>query len=516
GKVLICHCIIKNRLQRIQAEYSRQAEAMVAMAHEHSASSAADVTPGSMPLWTALINVVQANRLPLHVPGHHQGRLLPAAISAWLGAAAKLDLTELPGLDNYHQPSDCLRLSQELAARFYGADGCVYSVNGASACLMGALSALASGGKVIFAGTFHQSAWRGLIWADGEAVLVPPQFDTQRAVIGPPPLSEVAAALRRHPDARLLYVTSPTYAGVVAPVQALAELAHNHGVPLLVDEAHGAHLGLDPALPPHSVACGADVVVHSVHKLLPGLTQTAWLHWQGPRVDGQRLAEAVRMFHTTSPSYLLLAALDVVQAWLYQEGTTATQRALAAVAPLWAAYPAQRLDDPLRHWWPAPTPAASQELAATLRAYGIFPEYADPLGVLSLFGLAAEERGVARYLNALQAARMEVNGSRGAGASPSNQVRELPEALARLLTAAAATPLQERPRAAWQAARRWRPLSQCAGEVAAAWVTPYPPGVPVVLPGQRLSVDVCRDLAALAAAGAELHGVVEHQLCVLA
>ncbi|MCL6637614.1 MAG: aminotransferase class I/II-fold pyridoxal phosphate-dependent enzyme [Alicyclobacillus sp.] len=486
------------------------------MADGYTSRLAADLAPGDTPLWTALQAVVQVDRWPFHVPGHHQGRLLPSTFSGWLGAAAKLDLTELPGLDNYHQPVDCLYTSQQLAARFYGSEGCVYSVNGASACLMGALTALASGGKVIFAGTFHQSAWRGLIWADGEAVMVPPQFDAARAVTGPPSLPDVAAALRRHPDARLLYVTSPTYAGVVAPVQALAELAHAHGVPLLVDEAHGAHLGLDPALPPHSIACGADVVVHSVHKLLPGLTQTAWLHWQGPRIDGPRLAEAVRMFHTTSPSYLLLAALDVVQAWLYREGAAAAQRALAAVAPVWAAYPSHRLDDPLRHWWPAPTPGASQELAATLRAHGIFPEYADPLGVLSLFGLATDERGVTRYLSVLQAAESAGTGSLSTGEPSRSPALGLPGTLARLLAAAAATPMQERPRTVWQAARRWQPLARSAGEVAAAWVTPYPPGVPVVLPGQRLSADVCRDLAALSAAGAELHGVVDGHVCVLA
>ncbi|SFV00085.1 aminotransferase class I/II-fold pyridoxal phosphate-dependent enzyme [Alicyclobacillus macrosporangiidus] len=453
------------------------------------------------PILAALVRTAGRIRLPLFVPGHKQGRLLPGVLSSWLGAAAKIDLTELPGLDNLHRAEGCILRSEALAAAHYGAEWCLFSVNGSTAGVMAALLAAAPGGKVVFAGPFHESAWRGLVVAGAEPVLIPGTWDAERQVVRPPAPAEVARMLADARGIRAVYVTSPTYAGVRAPVRELAEVAHRHGVPLIVDEAHGAHFGLVPELPPHSIQEGADVVVQSVHKMLPGLTQTAWVLGQGGRVDRAAVVEALSMLQTTSPSYLLLASLDAAQLWLRTEGADAAARAVAAMDAVWQAYPHHRLDDPLRHFLPTGGMAASRRVQSALQEAGIWVEYADPLGVLSVFGLAAEPTGVGRYLDALTGVAPPVAGGPAAGSAAG-----LASPLVRL-TAHSAAPVAAAPREVFLAPRTWVPAGSAAGRVAAGLITPYPPGVPVVLPGQTLDEGLCAALSELLETGYEVHGV---------
>lgn len=467
------------------------------------------------PLLAALVRMAGRIRLPLFVPGHKQGRLLPGKLSPWLGAAAKIDLTELPGLDNLHRAEGCILRSEALAAAHYGAEWCLFSVNGSTAGVMAALLAAAPGGKVVFAGPFHQSAWRGLVVAGAEPVLIPGAWDAGRQVVRPPAPAEVARVLEDARGIRAVYVTSPTYAGVRAPVRELAEVAHQNGVPLIVDEAHGAHFGLVPELPPHSIQEGADVVVQSVHKMLPGLTQTAWVLGQGRRVGRVAVAEALSALQTTSPSYLLLASLDAAQLWLRTEGADAAARAVAAMEAVWQAYPHHRLDDPLRHFLPTGGMVASHRVQAALQDAGIWVEYADPLGVLSVFGLAAEPVGVERYLDALTGvappARPSLAGP-SPGRRPAAEVAAagsdagLASPLVRLMAHSAA-PLAAAPREVFFAPRTWVPVGTAAGRVAAGLVTPYPPGVPVVLPGQTLDEELCAALSALLETEYEVHGL---------
>jgi arginine decarboxylase len=489
-----------------------------------------------MPILAALTRHVRKSRYPLHVPGHKQGRALPGSLLQWLGAAAALDLTELPGLDNFHEPEGCIARSQELAAAAYGSDQCWYSVNGSTACVMAALAAAAPGGRVLFLNPFHLSAWRGLVLADAEPVLVPVRWDAQQLTCLPPGAADVEAVLAQHPDVTAVFLTSPTYQGAVAPVAEIAQAVHQHGLPLIVDEAHGAHLGLHPALPPHSVAAGADLVVHSVHKLLPGLTQTAWLHRRGDRVPAGRIARMLRFLHSTSPSYLLLASLDAVQAWLRSEGPAAAARALEALAvldelpgrgPATADFARGTMWDPFKHWLPTGSTVRSRAVADRLARHGLFVEYADALGVLSVFGLFAPPRMVALYVEqvreaiaAFSAEAPEAGESTAAACAPawaggraSQEVQA--DAIRALLEGLAQARLLLRPRQADKQPAERVPLALSAGRVSGEMVTPYPPGVPVLLPGQLIEPWHVEAIEALAAGGASVHGLADGQITVL-
>ncbi len=453
------------------------------------------------PILDALIHTVERLRVPLHVPGHKQGRVLPSAFATWLGQAAKLDLTELPGLDNLHQPDGCILASQQLTAAYYGSDQCLYSVNGSSAGIMAAILACAEGRKVLFAGPFHQSAWRGLVLADAEPVFLPSRFHAEQCRHEPPSPEHLRQALAAHPDTAAVFVTSPTYHGVVADVATLAEICHSEGVPLIVDEAHGAHFGLIEAFPKHSVAAGADVVIQSVHKMLPGLTQTAWVHVTGDLVSAATLERWLLTLQTTSPSYLLLASLDVAQAWLREEGprvATETMNVLAEAGLLPSEMP---FADPLRHWLPTGSLELSMTIRSALQESGIYVELADGLGVLSVFGFGITRAEVSRYLSVVNRVLQQTPTSRATGF--------VPYELEQMGT------LAIRPRRAFGKPAEWVPVQKALGRVSAGMVTPYPPGVPVVVPGQRLDEPCVQMLTALSDMHSDIHGMRDGLIAVL-
>ncbi|WP_067926319.1 aminotransferase class I/II-fold pyridoxal phosphate-dependent enzyme [Alicyclobacillus shizuokensis] len=450
----------------------------------------------------ALVQHIQLEYASLHIPGHQQGRVGWEAFLSFLDRGLMLDLTELPGLDDFHNAKGCIARSQQLAAVAYGSDACLYSVNGSTACVMAALKAVACpGDAVLLAGPFHQSAWRGLVWSGARACLGRTGFASDRQLTLPPTADEVAAWLDAGDAVQAVFLTSPIYQGLAADVQAIARVVHARGLPLIVDEAHGAHFGLVPEFPPHSVAAGADVVIHSVHKTLPGLTQTAWVHVQGPRVDRERLREALLFLHSTSPSYLLLASLDAAQAWREAEGPDSARRTLARLAAF-DLLPAEGGDgfriDPLRQWLPTGDRAASRRLVQELAARGLFPEYADGQGVLSVFGLGVGERTLARYQEAVARWRTDFQ------PQPDASESGLWQALAR-----AHAVLDVAPAEADSAGCEWVPIAAAVGRLAQRMVTPYPPGVPLILPGQRIGPEHRDLLAAVWGSGYDVQGVTD-------
>jgi arginine decarboxylase len=422
-----------------------------------------------------------------------------------------LDLTELPGLDNFHQPDSCIAASQRLAAERYGSSLCLYSVNGSTAAIMAAIWAtVGEEDAILFAGPFHQSAWRGLVWAGARPRFGVTGFHPDRLLTRPPTAAEVAAWLEDGEPVKAVYLTSPSYQGEVADVAAIAEVVHAHGLPLIVDEAHGAHFGLAPGLPPHSVAAGADLVIHSVHKMLPGLTQTAWLHAQGERVDLERLTEGLRFLHSTSPSYLLLASLDAAQAWLREQGPAVAAETLERLRSFGlledAEAQAGRIPrDPLRQWLPTGNLAASRRLQETLAARGLYVEYADSLGVLSIFGLGVSERTLARYCEVVAQWQADGTSRPHLGKGPADAADQ--ESAMQYEWLNRTPDLALAPREVARRRRVWMPIAAAAGEIAAGMVTPYPPGVPLVYPGQRLDPELLAHLAVLHQSGYETHGI---------
>jgi arginine/lysine/ornithine decarboxylase len=264
------------------------------------------------PLLDALQAAAHQPHAPFYAPGHKQGRGIPQRLVDLLGVSVfPADLPELPQLDNLFAPTGVIQEAQELAADAFGADQTWFLVNGSTAGIIAAILATCNAGdKIILPRNIHQSAIAGLVLSGAVPVFINPEYDPSTDLAHSITPKRVAAALEHYPDAKAVMMVCPTYHGVCGDVKAIAQLVHQHDIPLLVDEAHGPHFAFHPDLPPSALSAGADLTVQSTHKVLGAMTQASMLHVKGNRVNAQRLSKALQLVESTSPSYLLLASLD--------------------------------------------------------------------------------------------------------------------------------------------------------------------------------------------------------------
>lgn len=257
-------------------------------------------------LYDKLIAYSKTDIYPYHMPGHKR-RLygkMPSDIF-------EMDITEIDGFDNLHQPEEIIAELQERAAKIYGAEESYYLVNGSTCGILSAISAaLPEGGHILMSRNSHKSAYHAAYLRNLQITYLIPEvvegFDFFDAITP----SQVDKALEEHPDIQAVFIVSPTYEGRIADINAIAGIVHAKGIPLIVDEAHGAHLGFAEGFADNSNRAGADLVIHSVHKTLPSLTQTALLHRNGDLINREKLERFLHIYQSSSPSYLLMASID--------------------------------------------------------------------------------------------------------------------------------------------------------------------------------------------------------------
>lgn len=470
-----------------------------------------------LPILEALEQHCSDERVSLHVPGHKGGQGLPQAFAAFASAVARMDQTELPGLDDLYQPVGPIAEAQRLAAKAYGSAETHFLVGGSTAGNLAAvLAAVGRQERVIVARNAHQSIWHALELADARvSVVTPPLLSTGAggAVWGPLTPSLLREALARWPDAKAVICTSPTYTGVVSPLGELTALVHEAGMILLVDEAHGAHLPFHPDMPESAVRAGADLVVQSLHKMTGALTQTGLLHRSGGRVDATRLLRALRMVQTSSPSYILLASIDTVRAELVVAGERLLGQMAAQLSSaaqclreefpslLWEA-PDKRSYDPFKWLLYAPALGYSGiELAQRLlRKHGIFTEWADEVHILCAWSYANSAQDVQAVVAALR--------EEGRNAAASVQAHALSLDAAAWAAQALTSFVELTPRAPLHAKGSGKvPLRAAIGGRVLDAVTVYPPGVPLLLPGERLTQPLCDCIEAALRAKIRVDGV---------
>ncbi len=249
---------------------------------------------------------IQGGYYPFHMPGHKRNTDLMKMDNPYA-----LDITEIDGFDNLHRPEELLKELQERAAALYGARESFLLVNGSTAgILIGMASAAFYGDEVIVARNCHRSVYHGIMVNQLRPVYIYPQYLEKMGISGPVTAENVDKTLVEHPKAKLVVITSPTYEGIVSDVKAIAQVVHKRGGILMVDEAHGAHFGFHVGFPENSIEKGADIVVHSLHKTLPAFTQTGLLHVNPERVSLKRVKDYFSVYQTSSPSYLLMAGIE--------------------------------------------------------------------------------------------------------------------------------------------------------------------------------------------------------------
>ena len=464
------------------------------------------------PYFDALADYVRSGVRSFHMPGHQQGLGAPPELVELLGLGAlQADITQVLGMDDIHRPDQQCGEAQRLAAQAYGAEQTYFLVNGSScgnqAMLM---TCLREDELVLIPRNAHRSTLTGVQLSGARAAYYENPFDEEMGVYHAPTLEGVIGAMDRHPQARALFLTSPTYYGAAADVESIARRAHQRGLMVLVDEAWGPHLRFHPHLPTSAVEAGADLVVHSSHKLVSGLSQASMLHLQGDRVDRGRLESVLRMLQTTSPSCLLLASLDVARRQLSLRGRDLLDKTLRlaerARAGLRRAGVRCYGHRPGVFGWDATRLVFSlteqgfsgYEAEKFLRyRHQLQMEMSDRRNVVALITLGHEEEDIDRLIEAV-----------------TDLSRQVPEQPFRAL-GAARQPLPESRLTLKQAFNaEWESVSleHASDRICVDTLCPYPPGIAWVVPGEVLTAGLIEALKMEIAAGVTIQGAHDPQL----
>jgi arginine/lysine/ornithine decarboxylase len=267
------------------------------------------------PIITVLNEWMNKDHAPFYTPGHKGGVGIDRRLKELLGERVfKGDLAELPGLDNLHGAEGIIAQSQELSAQVFGADQTWFLINGTTGGLMAGIMAVCNDrSKIVVPRNCHRSIIGGITHSGAIPIYLNPEYSPPWDIAHGITPESVKMALQRHSGIKAIVVVYPTYYGVGGDLKSIVDIAHDYHVPVIVDEAHGAHFGFHCDLPPSSLSCGADLVVQSTHKVLGAMTQASMLHVQGDLIDRDRLGQCLQLFQSTSPNYLMLASLDSVQ-----------------------------------------------------------------------------------------------------------------------------------------------------------------------------------------------------------
>ncbi len=441
---------------------------------------------------------------PYHMPGHKGNTNTGSMLDNLHG----MDITEIDGFDDLHHPEGVLKELQMKAAQAFGAGESFYLVGGSTTGILTAVSAaLPSGGELLMARNCHKSVYHAAFLRQLTTRYVMPEFDENRQIMKPVTALQVQAALDRYPNVGAVLITSPTYEGLTADVKAIAAAVHEKNIPLIVDGAHGAHFGFAAGLPENGNEW-ADAVVQSLHKTTMALTQTALLHVNTDRIDGALIQRYLDIYMTSSPSYLLMASMEEAIADLQENGERLYGDFDGRVSDLLRktgeikTLDVQKGDDPCKLLICSKVREFSGKMLydMLLRKYHLQMELCENNHVLAIMTPYDRQEGFDR----LAAALNEIDGvllekvekgeynwaMRGERLMPC-----LPEQKSIL-------------------ARSWGggvfcPLEVCAGRVSAEFVYQYPPGIPLIAPGEVWDDTLLHCAKEKKANGCEILGFIE-------
>jgi arginine/lysine/ornithine decarboxylase len=470
------------------------------------------------PLFDAMVSLAEAKKISFHTPGHKSGKGISTRFRKFVGSKIfTIDLTTLDEVDCLQKPVGVIKEAQELAAEAHGADRSFFLVNGTTVGNHAMiLSTVLPGDEVLVARNAHKSILAGIILSGATPRFFLPRFDADLGIVVNVSADDTRLAMQNHPRARVVTVTSPNYYGIAADMAAIVRAAREYDKTLLVDEAHGPHLHFHPALPCSGVDAGADLTVQSTHKIVGGMTQASILHLREGRVDPARVAAILQMLQSTSPSYILMASLDLARMQMATEGRKLLGKAIELAEE--ARVRINRIAglrclraDQVEAWGDFRLDVTKLTIsvkgigltgyaASTLlnTEFGIQVEMADLYNVLVIVSIGDRRDDLDRLVMGLDAL---------ARRSPSLQDRSAADI-------PAVPPVQEAklscsPREAYFAAHALVPLSRAAGRTSADIITIYPPGIPILVPGEEISPTAVEYLEFLGARGARVDGVLD-------
>ena len=474
------------------------------------------------PISEAMDKYARDGALAFHTPGHKQGLGAHSRLKRLITAEGlKQEVSLMEELDDLHEPSGCIKKAEALAAELWGARDTMFMINGTTGAIHAMiLGTLQPGDKVLVPRNAHRSIIGGIILAGAQPVYIVPEIVEALGIAGVLSVDAVREAVAKNPDARALIAVYPTYYGMAGDLQAIADILHEHNMLLLVDEAHGAHLKFAQhieGMPKQALDLGADVVAQSTHKVLGSMTQTSMLHIGSQRVSRERIREGAALLQSTSPNQLLLASLDIARLQMATEGRKRLERAVELgnwlrreINKIHGLYcvgdeildssETMRLDKTRITVNLTGIGLAGPKAELILRhQYKVQCELSDNNNLLFIISMADTEETAHRLLEVLKLLVAEHG----------REKAEKPVVPVDLFTA---NEVAVTPREAFYRARERVKFAEAAGCIAAETVTFYPPGVPVLCPGERITAELIKAVQQQRSAGMRVVGPADSSL----
>ncbi|SHO53107.1 aminotransferase class I/II-fold pyridoxal phosphate-dependent enzyme [Anaerocolumna xylanovorans] len=461
-----------------------------------------------MNLYDSLLKYKDEGYYPMHMPGHKRNTELLTMVNPY-----SIDITEIEGFDNLHRAEGILKEGMESWAKIYGSKETYYLVGGSSAGILAGISACTDrGDKILVARNCHKSVYNAIYLKGLRPVYFYPGRIKSVGINGSIPPGEIEEYLKKEKDIKLIVITSPTYEGIVSDVAGIAEAAHRYGIPLMVDEAHGAHLGLFSGFLQGSVTQGADIVVHSIHKTLPAFTQSALLHANGGLIKREKLIRYLSIYQSTSPSYLLMAGMDKCRELLENRGKELFSVYYSRLAEFYLA--AEKFKniriltdnivktegsyafDPSKLVLSVKgTGSTGKELYdELLGSYKIQMEMVSGDYVLGMTSIADRKEGFDRLLEALSKIDDQLAGN-GKEKQEEEEMEFTPPPVAMSCEEALDSPV------------RSIPLKGSEGRISAEYIYLYPPGIPLLVPGEKVTENLLSKMAVYKKQGLTIQGM---------
>ncbi|MEI4804290.1 aminotransferase class I/II-fold pyridoxal phosphate-dependent enzyme [Bacillus sp. NPDC077411] len=458
-----------------------------------------------MPLYEALKTFASKKPISFHVPGHKNGTNFPHEAQKYFHDILSIDVTELTGLDDLHGPFECIEEAQCLLADLYAVQKSHFLINGSTVGNLAMLLACCNEhDTVLVQRNAHKSIINGLKLTGARPVFLEPWIDEKSGVPVGVPYETIEDAILQYPQTKALILTHPNYYGVGVDLEKSIALAHKNGIPVLVDEAHGAHFCIGEPFPTSALAYGADIVVHSAHKTLPAMTMGSYLHVNSSLVDEEKVSFYLNMLQSSSPSYPIMVSLDIarfVLAKIREEGgkeiAAFTQRfreKLNRIPQLAVLdYPIQ---DALKVTVQTRCKLSGYELQRLFEEIGIYVEMADPYNVLLILPLQVNEDYI-QVIDKIQdvLCSYDVEDSKPHINYPYKDN----------LSSLSFTYKQLE-----KYKKKVVPLREALGMIAADMIIPYPPGIPLVMYGEEITLEHINQISGLEETGARFQGNIKN------
>jgi arginine/lysine/ornithine decarboxylase len=487
------------------------------------------------PLVRAIEEYVDKRTKRFHVPGHKGGANPAIAnldpISPYKTQCLLGDVTELPGLDDLHAPKGAILEAQRLAAGAFGADTTFFLVNGSTCGIHSAILAISKpGDKIAVSRDVHKAVIGGLVLSGAHPVYFDVEVDKEFQISLGPTEDSLRRTLDEHPDVRGVVFTNPNYYGVSPRIDLLVALVHDYDKIALIDEAHGAHLPFHKELPLSGLEVGADIVVSGAHKTLPAMTQASFLHLKGSRVSAKDISRALAVIETTSPSYPLMASLDMARKLAATRGCELLSSVIKAarqareklnrtpgIRCLTGEYVASkgfRYDPTKLVVSLSDLHMTGFEVSDILRQkHKIEVEFADMVNIVAILTMIDMEQDVRDLAQALCEIIENKFPRRCKAVSSESDIEQALSGLSRVLQD---LPKQEMtPREAMFSKWEWVEIEQAKGRISADTIVPYPPGIILICPGQKITSSATDYMVSAVSCGVRFHGVEDNRILVV-